>query len=173
MFYQIALPLINCWPRIRDLKRTKAPKLLLEALVWSLRILYTYCLLSRGNSYIFLQVSIVFLTVRASGEIRRKMKLTFLHAVSFISGVSTPVKESNIEIFNFVFLPTIAGELAALRPRKGLRLRSYSSFNFRHLWLHFLDAASHSRYMIELTASKMHNSGTEILVRQSYLVHFL
>ena len=28
-------------------------------------------------------------------------------------------------------------ELATLRPLRGLRLTSYSSFNFRHLWLHF------------------------------------
>ena len=56
-----------------------------------------------------------------------------------------------MEIFNFVVLATIASELATLRPRGELRLTSYSSPNPRHLWLHFLDATSHSRYKIELT----------------------
>ena len=32
-----------------------------------------------------------------------------------------------------------------------IKLTSYSSFKFRHLWLHFLDPNSHSRYMIDLT----------------------
>ena len=64
------------------------------------------------------------------------------------------MKESNIEIFNFVVFPVTAGDLAALRSRRGLRFTSYSSFNSHHLWLHFSDASSHSRYMTELTAGK-------------------
>ena len=43
------------------------------------------------------------------------------------------IKESNIEIINFVILPTITDELAALKSCRGLRLTFYSSFNFRHL----------------------------------------
>ena len=31
----------------------------------------------------------------------------------------------------------LAGELAALRPHRGLRLTSYSSFDSRYLWFHF------------------------------------
>ena len=31
------------------------------------------------------------------------------------------------------------------------RIDVLQRFKFRHLWLYFLDASSHSRYMIELT----------------------
>ena len=62
-------------------------------------------------------------------------------------------KESAIELFNFVVLKSMKTkitELAALRPLRGLRLTSYSSFNFRHLWLHFTYCSnmrsSYSRY---------------------------
>ena len=51
------------------------------------------------------------------------------------------IKESTIEIFNFVVFKSMKGtkitELATLRPLRRLRLKSYSSFNFCHLWLHF------------------------------------
>ena len=65
------------------------------------------------------------------------------------------IKESTIEIFNFVVFKSMNGtkstELAALRPLRGLRLTSYSSFNFRHLWLHFTYCSnmrsSYSRYI--------------------------
>ena len=47
------------------------------------------------------------------------------------------IKESTIEIFNFVVFKSMKGtkitELATLRPLNRLRLTSYSSFNFRHL----------------------------------------
>ena len=51
------------------------------------------------------------------------------------------IKESKIEIFNFVVFKSMNStkitELAALRPGRGLRLTSYSSLNFHHLWLQF------------------------------------
>ena len=69
------------------------------------------------------------------------------------------IKESTIEIFNFVVFKSMSGtkitELAALRPLRGFRLTSYSSFNFHHLWLHLTYClnmrSSYSRYL-ELTA---------------------
>ena len=65
------------------------------------------------------------------------------------------IKGSTIDIFNFVVFKSTNGtkitELAALRPIRGLRLTSYSSFNFRHLWLHFTYCSnmrsSYSRYI--------------------------
>ena len=58
------------------------------------------------------------------------------------------IKDCNVGIFNFVILLTlIAVELAASRPHSGLRLTSYSFFNFRRLWFHFLDASYLSRYI--------------------------
>ena len=62
-----------------------------------------------------------------------------------IDPVSSIIYLQSFGLQSQVVLSTIAGELAALRPRYGLRLTSYSSFNFRHLWLHFLDASSDSR----------------------------
>ena len=70
------------------------------------------------------------------------------------------IKESTIEIFNFVVCKSMNGakitELAALRPLRGLRLTSYSSFNFRHLWLHFTYCSnmrsSYSRYILSSLA---------------------
>ena len=43
-------------------------------------------------------------------------------------------------------------------PRRKLWLTFYSSRSFCHLWLHFLDAGSHSRYTIELTDAKKEKS---------------
>ena len=65
------------------------------------------------------------------------------------------IKESTIEIFNFVVFKSMNStkitEIAALRPLRGLRLTSYSSFNFRHLWLHYTYCSnmrsSYSRYI--------------------------
>ena len=54
------------------------------------------------------------------------------------------IKESTIEIFNFVVFKSMKGmnitELATLRPLRQLRLTSYSFFNFRHLGFAFLKA---------------------------------
>ena len=63
------------------------------------------------------------------------------------------IKESTIEMFSLVVFKSMKGtkitELATLRPLRRLRLTSYSSFNFRHLLLHFTcsSSMSYSRYI--------------------------
>ena len=66
------------------------------------------------------------------------------------------LKNNKIEDFDFGFfyLYCINVSVATLRPGRGLRLTSYSSFNLHHLWLLFLDASCRSRYVTELTAAK-------------------
>ena len=72
------------------------------------------------------------------------------------------IEESTIEIFNFVVFKCMKGakitELAALWPLRGLRLTSYSSFNFRHLWLHFTYCSNmRSSYSIYIWSSQVCN----------------
>ena len=47
-------------------------------------------------------------------------------------------------------------ELAALRPGKGLRLTSYCSFNFRHLWLHFSEGQMTGVLTSDIRQSSLH-----------------
>ena len=79
--------------------------------------------------------------VEIEGAIRRQLN-PLRGQRSHTNIYTIQIKESKIEIFNFVVLRTlIAGELAALRLTKTKIDVFYSnSFNFRHLGLTFLKA---------------------------------